>query len=70
MLEERKNGMRVLVICPGSVDTSFFDERAEDFDEKRPRMLKPEDVASSIVHMIRLPQRAMVSEIDIRPSNP
>jgi len=70
MLEERKNGMRVLVICPGSVDTQFFDDRAEDFDSKRPRMLKPEDVASSIVHMIQLPQRAMVSEIDIRPSNP
>ncbi len=70
MLEERKNGMRVLVICPGSVDTQFFDNRREDIDSKRARMLKPEDVASSIIHMIELPQRAMVSEIDIRPSDP
>jgi len=70
MLEERKNGMRVLVICPGSVDTQFFDNRREDIDSKRARMLKPEDVASSIIHMIELPQRAMVSEIDIRPADP
>ncbi len=70
MLEERKNGMRVLVICPGSVDTNFFDDRREDVDSKRDRMLKPDDVAASIIHMIELPQHAMVSEIDIRPSNP
>lgn len=70
MLEERKNGLRVLTICPGSVATNFFDEHHDTFDPKRDRILKGEDVAESIVHMIRLNQRAMVSEIDIRPSNP
>ena len=35
----------------------------------RTNILKGEDVAESIVHMIRLNQRAMVSEIDIRTSN-
>jgi NADP-dependent 3-hydroxy acid dehydrogenase YdfG len=70
MLEERKNGIRVLTICPGSVATSFFDDHHDKFDPKRDRILKGEDVAESIVHMIRLNQRAMVSEIDIRPSNP
>lgn len=29
-----------------------------------------EDTAESILHMLMMPQRAMVSEIDIRPSNP
>jgi 3-oxoacyl-[acyl-carrier protein] reductase len=70
MLEERKHGVRVLVICPGSVATNFFDDHHDTFDPKRDRILKPEDVADSILHMIQLPQRAMVSEIDIRPSNP
>jgi 3-oxoacyl-[acyl-carrier protein] reductase len=70
MLEERKNGVRVLAICPGSVATNFFDDHHGTFDPKKDRILRAEDVAESIVHMIRLPQRAMVSEIDIRPSNP
>ena len=70
MLEERKNGVRVLAICPGSVATNFFDEHHDKFDPKRDRILKGEDVAESIVHMILLNQRAMVSEIDIRPTNP
>ena len=70
MLEERKNGMRVLVICPGSVDTRFSGSRKEDQDSRRDWKLHPEDVASGIIHMIELPQRAMISEIDIRPSNP
>ena len=70
MLEERKNGVRVLTICPGSVATNFFDDHHDKFDPKRERLLKAEDVAESIVHMILLNQRAMVSEIDIRPTNP
>jgi len=70
MLEERKNGVRVLAICPGSVATNFFDAHHETFDPKRDKILRSEDVAESIIHMIKLPQRAMVSEIDIRPSNP
>jgi NADP-dependent 3-hydroxy acid dehydrogenase YdfG len=52
------------------VATNFFDEHHDMFDPKRDRILKGEDVAESIVHMIRLNQRAMVSEIDIRPTNP
>lgn len=70
MLEERKNGVRVLLICPGSVDTNFFDDRIEKKERGPDQILQPEDVAASILHMIRQPQRSMVSEIDIRPSNP
>jgi NADP-dependent 3-hydroxy acid dehydrogenase YdfG len=70
MLEERKNGIRVLAICPGSVATSFFDDHHGQSDPKRDRILHSEDVAESIIHMVKLPQRAMLSEIDIRPSNP
>jgi 3-oxoacyl-[acyl-carrier protein] reductase len=69
MLEERANGVRVLAICPGSVLTSFFDSH-EVSDARAKSMLAPEDVADTVVHAVRLPQRAMVSEIDIRPSDP
>ena len=71
MLEERKNGVRVLAICPGSVDTPFFDPSRILSKPRNPdKILKAEDVASSIIHMIEMPQTAMISEIDIRPSNP
>jgi NADP-dependent 3-hydroxy acid dehydrogenase YdfG len=34
------------------------------------RILQPEDVAETILHALNLPERAMVSELDIRPTNP
>ena len=34
------------------------------------RILRPEDVAEAILAAVRLPPRAMVSEIDVRPTNP
>ena len=34
------------------------------------RILRPEDVADSILHTVQLPDRALVSELDIRPTNP
>lgn len=69
MLEERDAGVRVLAICPGSVDTHFFVHPSLP-KPNRERILKPEDVAQTIVQAIKLPQRAMISEIDIRPTSP
>lgn len=69
MLEERDAGVRVLAICPGSVDTRFFDHPSLP-NPKDKNILHPEDVARTVVEAIKLPQRAMVSEIDIRPTNP
>ena len=70
MLEERKNGINVLAICPGSVNTPFSAGRLADDDPKRQRILQAEDVAASILHALKQPPHAMVSEIDIRPANP
>ncbi|MGE0438960.1 MAG: SDR family NAD(P)-dependent oxidoreductase [Gemmatimonadales bacterium] len=69
MLEVRKDGIRVVSVCPGSVDTPMMrgqDTLHPDFD----RILGAEDVAAAIVAAVRLPRRAMMSEIDLRPSNP
>jgi 3-oxoacyl-[acyl-carrier protein] reductase len=69
MLEVRKDGVRVVTVCPGSVDTGMI--RGQPMLKSDPdRILKPEDVADTILHAVRLPGRALVSELDIRPTNP
>lgn len=70
MLEERQHGVRVLVVCPGSVDTEFAAGRTGSPHSQKKEIVLPEDVAATIVMSIKMPQRAMVSEIDIRPTNP
>src|SRR5688500_9706751 len=69
MLELRKEGIRVITICPGSVDTGMIREQPM-LKSDPARILQPEDVAETILHSLRLPARALVSEVDIRPSNP
>ncbi|HEY9166785.1 MAG TPA: SDR family NAD(P)-dependent oxidoreductase [Candidatus Kryptonia bacterium] len=66
MLEVRKHNIRVVAICPGSVDTSFGSGRSS----ARDWALKPEDIAEAAVLAASLPARAMMSEIDLRPTNP
>ncbi len=69
MLELRKEGIRVVTICPGSVDTGML--RDQPMLQADPhRILQPEDVAEAILHALRLPGRALVSEVDLRPANP
>lgn len=70
MLEIRKHGLRVLAVCPGSVDTPFFDKSGSGRDPDRSRILAATDVAQVICDTVALPERAMVSELDIRPTNP
>jgi 3-oxoacyl-[acyl-carrier protein] reductase len=66
MLEVRAQGVRVVAVCPGSVDTELLRPLGRDAG----RILQPSDVADAILAAVRLPARAMVSELDIRPSNP
>jgi NADP-dependent 3-hydroxy acid dehydrogenase YdfG len=69
MLEVRKQGIRVITICPGSVDTAMLHDQPMLKSDPQ-RILRPEDVADTILAAVRLPGRAMVSEIDVRPTNP
>jgi 3-oxoacyl-[acyl-carrier protein] reductase len=69
MLEVRKEGIRVITICPGSVDTAMLQDQPMLKSDPQ-RILRPEDVAEAILSTLRLPPRAMVSEIDVRPTNP
>jgi NADP-dependent 3-hydroxy acid dehydrogenase YdfG len=45
-------------------------EQQQMLDRDPERILRPEDVAASVLHVLSLPERALVSELDIRPSNP
>lgn len=65
MLEVRKYNIRVITICPGSVDTTFTGLKTEN-----PTIPKPEDIANVLVNALLMPRNVMVSEIDIRPTNP
>jgi NAD(P)-dependent dehydrogenase (short-subunit alcohol dehydrogenase family) len=67
-LEEAKNGIRVTNIYPGEVDTPILDERPEPVSaEHRARILQPEDIAQTVVMIARLPQRAHIPELVIKP---
>lgn len=53
-------GGRCMVVSPGMVDTAFF-------DEAKPDKLKPEDVASAVMHALGAPAHAAVREIHLMP---
>jgi len=65
MLEVRRHNVRVVAVCPGSVDTGFRESRAN-----RTRVLTADDVAHAVLATLTVPDRAMISELDIRPTNP
>lgn len=68
MFEVRRHNIRVITVCPGSVATDF--SGPTHASTKSDRALRPEDVADAVVATLMLPERAMVSELDIRPTNP
>jgi len=68
MMEVRKHNIRVLSVCPGSVDTPFFDNAGFE-PPNRDKILHPKDVADVIISALIMPERALVSDIDIRPTH-
>ena len=70
MAEVRKDNIRVVALCPGSVDTNFFDHPSAKLNAGRDTILSPEDVAQTCLLAVQLPDRALMSEIEIRPLNP
>ena len=63
MLEVRDHNIRVVTICPGSVNTNF-----NDTERDNPQIIQPEDVAETVLFALTMPNRVNVSEIDIRPT--
>lgn len=68
MLEVRQYDIRVCLVHPGSVDTDLIGNFNPNIN--REKILKPEDVAEGVLAFLKLPRRAMLSEFEIRPTNP
>jgi len=63
--EVRGQGIRVTAVCPGAVDTGFWDSMGLELDRRQ--MLSPIAVARSIAHVVSLPPGESVEEIDLLP---
>lgn len=66
--EERANGIRVVSVSPGAVNTPIWDTDTVKADFNREAMLTPEIVAQSILHTVLVPPQAVVEELRIMPS--
>src|SRR6185503_5173969 len=67
--EEAPNNIRITTIYPGEVDTPILEHRPQPVSaERRAKMLLPDDVAEMVVAVVKLPPRAHVPELIIKPT--
>ena len=67
--EEIPHNIRITTIYPGEVDTPILEHRPQPVTaERRAKMLLPEDVAEMVVAVAKLPPRAHVPELIIKPT--
>ncbi len=64
MLDHRHEGIRVACILPGSVNTSFGQSEAAAWK------MAPEDVAEAVAAVLAMPDRTLMSLVEMRPSRP
>jgi NADP-dependent 3-hydroxy acid dehydrogenase YdfG len=61
----RKNGISVIDILPGAVETEMWDRNERK--KYHNKMMQPEDIAEVVVSVVRQPKRVLTEEIVIRP---
>jgi NAD(P)-dependent dehydrogenase (short-subunit alcohol dehydrogenase family) len=64
MLDHRHEGIRVACLLPGSVNTGF------GHGEQAPWKMAPEDVAEAVAAVLAMPERTLISLVEMRPSRP
>jgi len=62
--ELRGHGIRVSVVCPGSVDTELSPHTGKDSN----KMLKPDDVAHVVAMLVTQAPQSFASEVLLRPT--
>jgi len=66
MLDTRYENVRVSEIMPGSVATEFGAGRSSSEEWK----IAPSDVAEVVIDLLRMPERTLISRVEMRPSKP
>lgn len=66
-MEARRYGIRVMAICPGGMETSFWDATPADQRPPAKRLMSPEIAALAIRQVLELPENIEVPEYAIRP---
>lgn len=67
MQEVRHDKIKVSYIMPGSVNTEFG---GEEITEEKAWQLQPADIAQVVLDLLQMPERALPSRIELRPSRP
>jgi serine 3-dehydrogenase (NADP+) len=69
-MEEKLNGIRTSVVCPGLVNTELVEQRPVKVSpEVLAQALQPEDVAETILYIAKLPARAAIPEVHMVPAS-
>jgi serine 3-dehydrogenase len=68
-VEEKENGIRTCVICPGLVETEILEKRpVKPTAEILAKALQPEDVGEVVLSVAKLPPRAVMPEVQLLPT--
>jgi NAD(P)-dependent dehydrogenase (short-subunit alcohol dehydrogenase family) len=68
-IEFKDEGIRVTNVYPGEVETPILEDRPVPVSaEHRAQILQPEDVAAAVMMVVKLPPRAHVPELVIKPT--
>ena len=65
MLDHRYDNVRITHIMPGRVDTEFSGQGA-----KADWKIAPEDIGEIVLMLLRMPERTLVSQVEVRPAKP
>lgn len=63
-VEGQEHNIRVSAILPGGVDTELISDARPDLD--RSLLIKPDDIAQTVLYLLSLSDRAMVDQVIIR----
>ena len=66
--EVRNFGIKVSCVYPGSVNTNFFD--SIESVQANDKMMKPEDIAGTIIHFLEGDPNYLPVDIEVRPLRP
>jgi NADP-dependent 3-hydroxy acid dehydrogenase YdfG len=68
-VEEKQNGIRTCVICPGLIDTELLAYRpVKPSAEDLAKAMQAEDVAETILYVAKLPRHVSIPELTLMPA--